>query len=750
MDRKRSFEEYKDETHLGEAPDGRADYYSKIHKTSYDPVSGPLNYDEEADFEPDAEEVELDNGEWEFVHHNNRRRRKKIPSKESELYPAITYSYHARLQRYLTVADLRDLINYLLIEAKAPTWVAVRRRGAIRKVVTVMIPGLELGMFNGQIQLDKTELRSQDAYKIQLSPSQDPENGASTGKSSPSTVTNGNRESADKEQDSPDDYYPLKLDPTTLPAAVKSFGEVFSHVWPIRASTDDRLSKVFSTIFGILTAPNERSKEERNMKGPKPVRRDRFEDKRTPITEYVATIEDLQENEYPLHPALGSTDSAKEVLLASRKRYHQAVEDGWVDSLVDRLEDGEVPDKEIESGCVSVGRKVLAIDCEMVKTAENPLTLARVSIVDWDGTVVLDELVKPEQPIIDYLTAYSGITEAMLEPVTTTIGDIQRQLLEIVTPQTILIGHSLESDLKALKFAHPFIIDTALQYPHPRGPPLKLGLAFLAEKYLQKKLKRERVNGGHDSVEDARAALELIKLKCYKGPTFGTSEGSGESIFKRLRRTPRLKAAKDDIDAEEFKAGAVIDWGDPARGHGAAANVVVTCESDAEVVEGIRRAVNTRRTDAASEGDYSSAASVDFVWGRMRELEAIRGWWSSSRAGDTDGPREKVFTRYSTTDPAKDPSAPSPETLTKAVQHVAQHVADIYAALPPCTAFIVYSGMGDMKEVNRLGGIQRQFRKEYATKKWDNLTVRWTDDESQALRNAVKQAREGVGFVVVK
>jgi hypothetical protein len=44
-------------------------------------------------------------------------------------------------------------------------------------------------------------------------------------------------------------------------------------------------------------------------------------------------------------------------------------------------------------------------------------------------------------------------------------------------PTSILVGHSLESDLKALRSCHPLCIDTALVYHHPRGRLLKPGLA---------------------------------------------------------------------------------------------------------------------------------------------------------------------------------------------------------------------------------------------------------------------------------
>ena len=46
---------------------------------------------------------------------------------------------------------------------------------------------------------------------------------------------------------------------------------------------------------------------------------------------------------------------------------------------------------------------------------------------------------------------FSGITEEDLEDVTTTIREVQAVLLSLFTAQTILIGHSLESDLSALK-----------------------------------------------------------------------------------------------------------------------------------------------------------------------------------------------------------------------------------------------------------------------------------------------------------
>lgn len=46
---------------------------------------------------------------------------------------------------------------------------------------------------------------------------------------------------------------------------------------------------------------------------------------------------------------------------------------------------------------------------------------------------------------------FSGITAEDMEGVTTNLRDVQAVLLSLFTEKTILIGHSLESDLAAVK-----------------------------------------------------------------------------------------------------------------------------------------------------------------------------------------------------------------------------------------------------------------------------------------------------------
>lgn len=95
---------------------------------------------------------------------------------------------------------------------------------------------------------------------------------------------------------------------------------------------------------------------------------------------------------------------------------------------------------------------------------------------------------------------------------------IQDEFLKLVYKETILVGHSLENDLLALKISHALVIDTAVLYKHRRGGSHKTALRILAKKFLSREIQQS--GNGHDSVEDARAALELALLKIRHGKYF--------------------------------------------------------------------------------------------------------------------------------------------------------------------------------------------------------------------------------------
>lgn len=680
------------------------------------------------DQRPDERKSESD--EWTTVGRGGKKQKKKN-------YPSLGYSDLHKLHTSVNINHLQTLILYCLADATSPQFVSVRHHGMVTKAVVLLVPGLEKGLFDGSIKLDESE-----ELPVKSPGAQKSSNGFMEGRSrSAEPVANeleSNGYNFKPPPKSPDDYLPIPLSPDKLPVPLKPLADIFPHLWPVKAPGDERSGRVHSPLSAILnsaiTKSQDEKQEDRQIKGPKPAREGKnWENKRTPITAFVSSAEELEENDYIVHPASFTTPSEKEVSLRRRTKDKQTANDGWLDTIVDKLEDGIAKDADIEKGSVTDGRSILAMDCEMCRVEGGEMALTRVSLVGWDGNVLLDELVKPDKPIIDYLTPYSGITPASLEHVTTNLKDIQDRLLKEITPKHILIGHSLNSDLMALKLTHPFVIDTSILYPHPRGPPMKSSLKWLAQKYLGREIQKGHGTKGHDSIEDARACLDLVKMKCERGPQWGTSEATVESIFKRLKRTPK---AGTSIDAgREGKTGAIVDQGAPERNFGSMASYCIGCADDAGVVAGVKRAVL-----GDDDGSYIPGGGVDFTWARFQELAGFRGWWNHNRrhvSNHTPQDSDPVSTDI--------PSTTLAESVTKTVNNI-KAVRDF---LPPCTLLVVYSGTGDPHEMARLQEMQRTFKREYAVKKWDELSVKWTDTEEQALKMACRKAREGLGFITI-
>lgn len=137
-------------------------------------------------------------------------------------------------------------------------------------------------------------------------------------------------------------------------------------------------------------------------------------------------------------------------------------------------EEKELPDNQ----------KIVGIDCEMVKCGDN-LRLARVTVIDKDFNVLLDDLVVVEEPITDYLTKFSGITKEILDEAKSSLDQVREKVLGIIGKDTIVCGHSVENDLMQLGIRHFKIIDTSIIYPHP-VPGYKHSLKYLTTRYLKR------------------------------------------------------------------------------------------------------------------------------------------------------------------------------------------------------------------------------------------------------------------------
>jgi RNA exonuclease 1 len=155
---------------------------------------------------------------------------------------------------------------------------------------------------------------------------------------------------------------------------------------------------------------------------------------------------------------------------------------------------------------------VLAFDCELVYTTAG-MSLARLTVLDESGKAVLDVYVRPRAAVLDYNTRFSGIRCSNLEGQVSTLPQARQALVQLMRPDSILVGHGLENDLKAVRLVHTRIIDSAILYPHPKGLPFRMSLRELTRIHLGRYIQQDSDEQGHDAEEDARAALELIRRR---------------------------------------------------------------------------------------------------------------------------------------------------------------------------------------------------------------------------------------------
>lgn len=157
----------------------------------------------------------------------------------------------------------------------------------------------------------------------------------------------------------------------------------------------------------------------------------------------------------------------------------------------------------------------IAIDCEMCKTrdpvtgAEDHKALCRLSVVNACDTsdVLIDTLVKPAWPVVDHRSWVNGIGEDHLQSVQFTLRHAQAFMLSLCSEETVIIGHSLENDLVALKMEHYTVADSALLFnvkdEDKNATPSLKDCAFNI-------LQREMPDT-HDSVNDATVTLKCIE-----------------------------------------------------------------------------------------------------------------------------------------------------------------------------------------------------------------------------------------------
>jgi PAB-dependent poly(A)-specific ribonuclease subunit 2 len=166
--------------------------------------------------------------------------------------------------------------------------------------------------------------------------------------------------------------------------------------------------------------------------------------------------------------------------------------------------------------------------------------LARVSVVrgsgEDEGLPFIDDYIASKEPVVDYLTSYSGIVQGDLDPRYSkhnlvSLKVAYKKLWILLNLGCKFLGHGLKQDFRVTNIHVPKaqVIDT-IDFFFVKARLRKLSLAFLAWYLLKEDIQLET----HDSIEDARTALKL-----YKKYLEFQDAGILETILHDIYRTGR-------------------------------------------------------------------------------------------------------------------------------------------------------------------------------------------------------------------
>ncbi len=103
---------------------------------------------------------------------------------------------------------------------------------------------------------------------------------------------------------------------------------------------------------------------------------------------------------------------------------------------------------------MAVCEKIFSLDVECVATGRRHVNDDRdvciVAVVDQNEKVLLKKKVKPEKPVVSYLTPLTGVRAGDLDDAPT-VASVIAEVKSLLGPNAVLVGQNIQSDIEWLR-----------------------------------------------------------------------------------------------------------------------------------------------------------------------------------------------------------------------------------------------------------------------------------------------------------